>query len=191
MRLSFTFIPGILPASLSPVLWLLYFLSFWGYSLVLVEKKIQHILEKGHRGRCFLEYTRMSLFYHILDWEFDLIVILGCKTFFLPGILKALFSYLPAFPYCWAALKSILILLLYVTLFWFFLKAFRIFFFLSHLKFSIDVPYSEVPPYSSCIILSGPFQPGSSWRNRGMFSCVISLKMNYFCFLLLLRWLCM
>ena len=117
------------------------------------------------------------------------------KNFFLLGILKAMFSYLPAFPCCWEALKSILILLLYVTVFWFFLKAFRVFFFLSHLKYSIVVclivrVFFFFPSHSFCIILSGPFQPGSSWLSCGMFSCVISLKMNYFCFLPLLRWLC-
>lgn len=67
------------------------------------------------------------------------------------------------------------------------------FIFRSHLKFYSNVTYSELNKFFYLLILHPPQWALLTWKLMALYcsmlSCASSLKTNYFCFLLLLRWM--
>lgn len=67
------------------------------------------------------------------------------------------------------------------------------FIFRSHLKFYSNVPSSELNKFFYLVILHPPPWALLTWKLMALFcsmlSCASSLKTNYFCFQLLLRWM--
>lgn len=160
---------------LSPLLTAI-FLSFWVYSLVLVKKKISIFLRKGRRNVfvridesvfIFLSYTWLRIW---LDKSYFRLQRNIYSELHSTILLSLSFQLLLRNP------KSILILcLLYVTLFWFFLEALRIFSFSFLISFAVMC--LRVSCIFSSILLYTPWAL-STWKlmtlNCGMLSCYFS-----------------